>query len=258
MSIYLFSSIIIFGLFISFRITEREKKESDSNGGCVFYGIVTLIYEALLLLSLGTLALAGSGLYRNLVYPSYQAKVIDQSSYVEEDDDGSHLMYTPIVEFTPTGQVEPIRAKLDISSGGEYKIGESHRVVYNPKTGDVYSGATSTILLQFFGLLMGLFMFSLVVYGFSYAFYLPLPFTIGDIIKIGLIYIFVPIGMIGMDVGLIYYVYQRIFLNTRANDPLWPLIISIFFSLALSLTIYSLISQLIKSGKLKEIFIKSE
>jgi len=256
---YLFFGTIILGLFITFRITEREKKESNSNGGCFFYGYLTLVYEALLILSLGALALAGTGLYRNIIHDSYQATVVDQVEYYAEDEDGGgQLMYTPIVEFTPNDHEKLIRAKLDVSSGGLYEIGEPHRVVYNPKTGDVNSGALSTILLQLAGLLMGIFMFSFIVYGFCYAFYLPLPFTIVDIIRIGFMYTFLPIGLLGMNAGLMYYIYQRLFLGIRADDPLWPLILSIFFSLTLSLATYSMGAQFIKSGKLKEIFVKSE
>jgi len=257
MNKYLFFGLIISGLFITFRITERQKKESGSNGGCFYYGFMTLVYESLLLLSIGALALAGTGLYRNIINTSYQATIVGQEEYLSEDDEGgSHLMHTPIVEFIPNGQNIAIRAKLDISSGGEYKIGESHRIVYNSKTGEVNSGSTSTILLQLGGLLMGLFLLSFVVYGFLYAFYLPTPFNLADIIKVGFVYTFMPIGMIGMDLALIYYVYQRLILDERTNEPIWPLAISIFFSLVLTLTIYWFGSQFIKSGKFKHLFVK--
>lgn len=254
---YLFFGLTILGLFISFRITERQKKESDQNGGCFYYGFVTLIFEALLLLSFGALALSGSGLFRNIFDTSYQAIVVDQVEYESEDDDGNTTtMHTPIVKFTPDGQHAPIIAKLNISSGGEYEIGATHRIVFDPETGDVTSGATSTILLLLGGLIMGLFMFSFIVYGFCYAFYLPLPFSLSDIIAVGFIYTFLPLGVIGMDAGLLYYIYERM-IGARTGEPIWPLLLSILFSTILTLLIGLTAFNFIKNGSFRSFFIKS-
>lgn len=235
---------LLFALYISYRIVKRMG--GDDKAGCVGFAYVSVVYLSLCALSLPFVIMTSSSLYRIITYDAYEAVVIEVSTYMSEDSEGNDtLMYTPTVKFTPKGSSEPITRKLGIGSGDPYHIGDSHTVAYNSDTGKIESKSLASILLLIAGLIFTLMLFSIVVYGVYYAFFDKLAFHVMDMIIIYFLYIITPIGMLGMNAGMIYYLYERFITGVKADDPTWVAIVVSFFALVLSLTIVALAKMLL-------------
>ncbi len=230
-------------LYISYRILKKMNK--NGKVGCAGFAYASAAYLSLCALSLPFVIMTSSSLYRIITYDAYDAEVVEVSTYMSEDSDGNEtLMYTPTVKFTPKGSSEPITKKLGIGSGDPYHVGDSHTVAFNSDTRKIESKSLASILLLIAGLIFSLMLFSLVVYGIYYAFFDKLAFHIMDMVIVYFLYIIMPIGMLGLNAGMIYYLYERFITGVKADDPAWVAIIVIFFVLVLSLTTVPLAKML--------------
>lgn len=247
---YFLILVLLFALYISYRIIKRMV--GDDKVGCASFAYVSAVYLSLCSLSLPFVIMTSTSLYRIITYETYDAVVVEVSTYISEDSDGNDtLMYTPTVKFTPKGSSEPITRKLGIGSGDPYYVGDSHTVAYNSDTGKIESKSLASILLLIGGLIFSLMLFSFVAYGIYYAFFDKLAFHIMDMVMIYFLYIIMPIGVLGMNAGMIYYLYERLVTGTKADDPTWVLIIVIFFVLVLSLVTVSGIKMLFSRERSK-------
>ena len=236
-------AVALFALFISYRIVKQMS--GDNKVGCIGFGYVSAVYLSLCGLSFPFVIMTVTSLYGIITYDSYEAVVVEVSTHMSENDDGSEtLMYTPTVKFTPKNSLEPITRKLGISSGAPYHIGDSHQVAYNSNTKKIESKSLASILLLIGGLIFSLMLFSLVAYGVYYAFFDKLAFHVMDMIMIYFLYIIMPIGVLGMNAGMIYYLYNRLVNGVKADDPAWVLIVVVFFALVLTLLTISVIKML--------------
>ncbi len=241
---------ILFALYISYRIAKR--KAGDDKVGCIAFAYVSVVYLLLCFFSFVLITSSSSGLYEIATYDSYEATIIDVSSYMKKNSDGIHIkMYTPTIEFTPNGSSEPRTIKLKIGSGKPYQIGEKHDVVYNSDTGKIVSREIRLILLMIAALITSLMLLSLVVYGVYYAFVKKRTFPLTSLLTILFIYITLPIGMIGMNAGLINYVYNRLVYGIRSEQSIFVLIFIIFNIIVLSLVIIALAKMFIRKEKIK-------
>ena len=243
-------AVASFALYISYRITKRIA--GNEKVGCASFAYVSAVYLSLCALSLPFVIMTSNSLYRIITYEAYDAVVVEVSTYMSEDSDGNEtLMYTPTVKFTPRGSSEPITRKLGIGSGEPYHIGDSHKVAYNSDTGKSESKSLASILLLIGGLIFSLMLFSFVAYGVFYAFFDTLTFHVMDMIIIYFLYIIMPIGIMGMNAGMIYYLYERFITGEKADDPLWMAIIVAFFALVLSLVTVGVIKMLFSKERSK-------
>jgi len=232
-------AVTLLALFISYHIV--KKMNDDKKVGCAGFAYVSAVYLSFCAFSLPFVIMTSTSLYRIIIYDAYEAEVVEVSSYMSEDSDGnSTKMYTPTVKFTPHGSSEPITKKLGIGSGDPYHVGDSHTVAYNSDTGEIESKSIASILLLIAGLIFSLMMSSIVAYGIYYAFFDNLAFHFMEMILIYFLYIIMPIGILGMNAGMIYYLYERFITGVKADDPIWVAIIVIFFVLVLSLTTVAL------------------
>ncbi len=240
---YSLLTVALLALYISYHIV--KKINGEKKVGCAGFTYVSAVYLSFCAFSLPFVIMTSSSLYRIIIYDAYEAEVVEVSTYMSEDSDGNDtLMYTPTVKFTPNGSSEPITKKLEIGSGSPYHIGDSHKVAYNSDTGKIESKSIASILLLIAGLIFSLMMSSIVAYGIYYAFFDQLAFHIMDMVLIYFLYIIMPIGILGMNAGMIYYLYERFITGVKADDPIWVAIIVIFFVLVLSLTTVPLIKML--------------
>ena len=161
-------------------------------------------------------------------------------------------MHVPTVSFTPLSSSTPIVHELDIASGESYEIGELHKIAYNPDTGNIQSKELSSILLLIGGLIFSLVLLSFVVYAVLYAFYVKLPITLLELVIYNFIGIIVPLGIVGMNAGIIYYLYQRLVHGVKADQPVWVIFLCLFFSLVLTVVTFGFFKLLFK----KELFSK--
>ena len=221
--------------YISYRIIKRMN--NDKKVGCVGFAYVSIFYLILCAVSIPFVITTSTSLYRIITYDTYKAEIVEVNTYMNEDSDGNDtLMYTPTVKFTPKGSAEPITRKLEIGSGAPYHIGDSHKVAYNSDTGKIESKSIASILSLSVAFIFSLMLSSIVIYGVYYAFFEKLAFDIMDMIKIYFIYILLPIGMLGMNASLIYYLYEYFITGARSDAPVWGTILAIFFVLVLSLS----------------------
>lgn len=242
--------VLLFALYISYRIAKRMG--DDDKVGCSGFTYVSIVYLTLCSLSLPFVMMTSSSLYRIITYEAYDAVVVEVSTYISEDSDGNDtLMYTPTVKFTPNGSSEPITRKLRIGSGDPYHVGDSHIVAYNSDTGKIESKSLASILLLVGGFIFSLMLFSIVAYGVYYAFFEVLTFHIMDMIIIYFFYIIIPVGILGMNAALIYYLYERFITGVKADDPAWVTIIVSFFAIVLSLTTIAMFKMLFSKERSK-------
>lgn len=242
--------IVVLGLLISYRITKRMG--GDGKVGCMTFGYVSLVYLMLCALSIPFVIGSASGLYKIATFDTYEATVVDVSSYMRKNPDGRRIkMYTPTVKFTPRGSSEPREKKLEIGSGEPYQIGEKYKIVYDSDTGKLESREIAAILLLSGGLIFSLTLLSLVIYGAYYAFVEKRSFPLTSLATILIVYIIMPISMIGLNAGMIYYVYNRLAYGVRSEQPIIVLIIVIFFIIVLSLATVGLAKMFINKEKIK-------
>jgi len=136
--------VILILLYISYRIAKR--KAGSDKVGCIGFAYVSAVYLSLCIVSIPTLVIAGSDIFKRIIYDSYDAVIVDVSSYMSEDSNGDDiLMYSPIVKFTPRGSSEPIIGKLGTSSSAPFHIGDSHAVSYSSAAGKIGSSTFGSI-----------------------------------------------------------------------------------------------------------------
>lgn len=254
MRLAIYITLLLVACYIAYRIAQRmaSDKDPDEKPGCIMVGYVTLVYLCMCALSFTFLSLTLSGLYGNVVHHRYEATVIDVRNYESEDSDGNTTtMYAPTVQFT-TDQGDVITRELNISSGEPYQNGEMHPVSYNQETNDLDSRSIDSVLLMLAGLLMSLFLLGYVLIGIAYAFHIPIGINGMEYTAFIFIYILMPLGMIGMNAGLIYYVVQRLTTGYKSDQPIWVLIVVIFFIIVLTLSKISIIKIMLSKKKKKE------
>ncbi|WP_405368945.1 DUF3592 domain-containing protein [Nonlabens sp. Asnod2-A12] len=251
MRLAIYITLLLVACYIAYRIAQRmaSDKDPDEKPGCIMVGYVTLVYLCMCALSFTFLSLTLSGLYGNVVHHRYEATVIDVRTYESEDSDGNTTtMYAPTVQFT-TDQGDVITRELNISSGEPYQNGEIHPVSYNQETNDLDSRSIASVVLMLAGLLMSLFLLGYVIIGIAYAFYIPIGINGMEYTAFIFVYILMPLGMIGMNAGLIYYVVQRLTTGYKSDQPIWVLIVVIFFIIVLTLSKISIIKIMLSKNK---------
>lgn len=246
-------TVLLFVLLVSYKITKRMFADSSNKllkVGCFSYGYVFLVYGSLTSLSVGIFPLIIGQFETIVTKEKFSAKVVSVREWIDKDDDGrSILMYTPTVEFKLNNN-EIINRELNISSGGGYAIGEIIRVAYNYEEDKLVAASLSSIFLLLGGALMASFTSILMVYGICYGFNIPTKYTGLDIIKFFFIAIFMPLGMLVLNGGMIYYLYNSWFNGVENNHPIFVDIICVFFITILTLVKVILIKSLIKGEKL--------
>jgi len=248
MNLYILPILGVLG-FIAFKIHRRQKEGENETiaSGCLGFGFIFLAY--LIVSYLGIVFLIGTTkqLYTVATAKTYQAKVINIDNEIRENSEGLKIIiYTPTVKFNIENTSGAIIKKLDVSSTQPYQIGETQEIVYSSSSDSIVSVSIGSILLNIVGFLISLLPFSLIIYGFCYAFYITLPYTLTDLLIFFFGYIFLPIGMIGLNIGLIYYVYDSLIQDYRQEQPIWVLMLCTFFILILSFAKFMIVKMLIR------------
>lgn len=254
MKLSIIIALLLFACYIGYRIAKRMARNKDPNKkpGCMMSGYVIIVYLCLCSLSFPFLNMTISGLYNNLVDTRYEATVVSVRDYISEDSDGNkRTMYAPTVSFT-SNSGQKITRELNIGSGDPYIVGEMHPVSYDENDDQLNSRSVASVLLLIGGLIMSLLLLGYVLIGFAYAFRIPIGITGARYTGILFIYILMPIGMIGLNVGLIYYVYQRLVNGYKSDQPIWVLFIVGFFILVLTLAKIGIVRMLLEKETKKK------
>ncbi|WP_194850665.1 amino acid kinase family protein [Nonlabens antarcticus] len=255
MKLTLILLLIAFGCYIGYRIALQmaHKKDPNDKPGCVLIGYVTLVYLCMCSLSFPFIGITVAGLYATVAHDRFEATVTQVRQYESEDDEGNyHTMYSPTVIFTnSSGAI--IERELNISSGDPYYVGEKHPITYDVDSDKVSSRSMASVLLLTGGLIMSLLLLGYVIIGFAYAYTIPIEITGMDYTVIIFLYIIMPLGMIGMNVGLIYYMVQRIFYDYKSDHPVWVLFLVGFFILVLTLASVGIVKLMWKKKKTKNL-----
>lgn len=253
MKIVFFLILFLYAVYIGYRIATRMARDKDPDGqpGCVLSSYVTLIYLCMCLFSFPFIGWTGTALYQSMAHDRYEATITSVREYEDEDDDGNYrTMYQPTVKFTANNGTV-IERELGISSGDPYDIGEMHPVSYDADSDQVNSRSWSTILLLTAGLMLSLMFLGYVLIGFAYAYDIPIGITGTAYTVYIFLYILFPLGMIGMNVALIYYLVDTIINGNNADDPVWVLWLVGFFVLVLTLSMIGIIRMILEKRKNK-------
>lgn len=241
--------VILYACYIGYRISLRLSRLKDSNNrpGFVTAGYVILVYLSMCLLSFPFVGICISGLYAHASHDKYDAIITSVRTYMDEDDDRRKtLMHTPTVELTFPDE-KYIEQELNIASGDPYTVGDLHPVTYSNSSEQLSSGSLSSFLLLIGGLIMALFLLGYVIIGFTYAYDIPIGITGMGYTAFFFIYIFMPLGMLGMNAGMIYYVVRRLLYGYKSDQPVWVLFLVGFFILVLTLAKIGIVKKLLNS-----------
>ncbi|MDA8708556.1 hypothetical protein N9M10_04205, partial [Hellea sp.] len=208
-----------------------------------YFGLILVVISNLFF---GFCLFGASNTYDMVSLPKYEATIISFDSHWTEidqrDSDGNRysrdvLMHTPMFQFMDnTG--ETIRQKGNISSGAEPVIGDTVRVAYK-------DGTLKVITVTAFGMLIGLAVMLLIL---GYILIVVTCFAMGRkppwVERLGLIVFIIVIGggVLFMLGGMIYGIFQ--YFQPDSDMPLGAMLICLFFSIVLALSILALLGQL--------------
>lgn len=234
-------------LWVTYKAAQRYKRDKkiSTQQGYIIYAFAGVL--AYVLYSLALLGLWGIGqkVHHYFTLPRYQAEVIDHQDYERKErrNTGTHrtTFYTPVVRFQDE-QGHTHQALLDVSSSEPLPIGQIITIGYESgmELAQEYSHKSAALLLGF--ALMGCVLMYAVVWSIYYAH----GWDASGLLLVGIRavqWLLVPLGMLGLLVGMGYFLYSYL-LGKQPNAPLWAVLMVSFFELMLLLSLWGYIKHI--------------
>lgn len=241
--------LVLFSIAITYGIVNRVSDSNSKAKGCISYAYVFAIVFSIssFAISIPTMVLGKLSIY--LTGEKCTATIIDYTTYDSEDSEGGRTtMHSAIYKFKDKyGNF--ITKDADVGTGDIPVVGSKVIVYYDNsrgKEGVIATFTFSTILLLIVSLFIGFLMCLLLYAMIMYATNRSTKGIISLLIKI-VIYIIVPAGMLFLGGGMAWYCYMRITSGYKSDQPIWVLIIAIFFSFTLFLAFIGYVKSLLTS-----------
>jgi len=238
-------------MWMTWRIAARWKREAlaknnDQPAGRPWFSCF-LVFTLLSFLTMGAVLIpleigARASLFvTGTLQQATVTRFTSGTERVSRDDSYGHsyttdvVMHTPVYRFTLSdGTRQDVSG--DISSENEPTVGDLQKIYYDAQRNSMVTASPANAVMlgacALFSFLLILILLATVLYAFDRS-------TKGVMRLLGqtLLYVVIPLAMVGMALGLGFYAYERFTTDLHDDDPLFVAGFCIFFAVTLMLVL---------------------